>query len=462
MFSRTFRIGAVVALGAALLPLLAGCRAKGNTFKQPPPPKVTVAPPLVKPLTDIFLTTGTTRSVKKVELRSRVAGYLESIEFDDGQVVNKGDLLFVIDKEPYQAALAAAEAELARTKAELKLAEAQLSRVKQLVNQGGATQNKLDVAEAERATATANVAAAKAALHQAKLDLNYTEIRAPIDGIMGAHQVDEGNLVQVAQTMLATTESINPIYVEFYLSESELIRFRQLKDDKSAQADSALDHKTEQAVQMGIGEGDEYPYTGEINFSAFGVDPDTGTNLVRAIFPNPNRKLVPGLFVRIKIPIGEPQKELLVENRAILTDQRGDYVLVVNDKNVVEYRPVELGRLDHGLRVIQEGLQPDDLVIINGLQSARPEAKVDPQVTEMKTLETGAPTAFIFGAPNTRMAVNRATQEEQVEEEYSGSSPIGFPDPAVKEVGATAGESSKVANRTAAASSQPPTPAEKE
>lgn len=384
---------ALAASGLALFFFAAGCERAENAFVPPPPPAVTVAKPLQRPVTSYFFSTGNIASVQQVELRSRVDGYLDQINFQDGDVVKAGQVLFVIEKPPYEAALAAAEAEVAKSQAQLKLADAQLARSQELISRGSATPNQLDVAKAERDSAAASVAAAQASLRQARLDLSYTDIVAPFDGKVGARQIDRGNLVQDGTTVLAEIESIDPIYVTFFVSESALHEFGQLfqKDGK------ARPEEEMPPIEVSIVEGDDYPYSGKFDFSAFGVDPNTGTNLTRAILSNANQSLSPGLFVRVRVPMGDPEQKLLVEERAISTDQRGDYVLVVNEKNIVEYRPVELGTVDSGMRVIEQGLKPDETIVINGLQSARPGSEVNPELGEMEPLDTGVPTAFLIG-----------------------------------------------------------------
>lgn len=405
---------ALLASGLGLIVFAVGCQRAENAFVPPPPPTVTVAKALQRPVTSYFFSTGNIASVQQVELRARVDGYLDKINFQDGDVVKAGQVLFVIDKAPYEAALAAADAEIAKSEAQLKLANAQLARLQELITRGSASENQLDVARAERDSAAANVAASQAALRQARLDLSYTDIVAPFDGKVGARQIDRGNLVQNGTTVLAEIESIDPIYVTFYVSELELHRFGQLfqKEGKS------LPEEEMPPIQISSVEGDGYPHSGKFDFSAFGVDPNTGTNLTRAILSNTDQSLSPGLFVRVRIPMGGPQQKLLVEERAISTDQRGDFVLVVNEKNVVEYRSVVLGTADSGMRVIEQGLKPDETIVINGLQSARPGSEVNPEAGEMQPLDTGVPTAFLIGP------ASNADADSEVAERSSGG--IGF------------------------------------
>lgn len=358
--------------------LMGGCE-RENKFVPPPPPQVSVAQPLETEIADAIEFIGNTRASATVELRARVNGYLKQIAFEDGANVKEGDLLFVIDEAPFQVALDIANAEVQRAQADLQLQETEFRRTETLVTQKALTQSDLDQSAAELATARANVAAAEAVVRRAELDLGYCQIRAPISGRIGRHLVDRGSLIQAEQTHLATIESLDPIQAYFSLSESDLLRFMEM----FRQHEIPDPEQNPPVLFLGLDNSVGYPYQGAIDFREMGVDPTTGTALRRGLFANPNNELIPGLFVRIRAPIGQPQQRLLVEKRAIGTDQRGDYLLVVNDKNVVEYRLVKLGLSTDGMRVIEQGVEADEWIVVNGLQRARPGATVDPERVTM-------------------------------------------------------------------------------
>jgi RND family efflux transporter MFP subunit len=374
---------ALVAFAALLA--MSGCR-KANEYIQPPPPVVTVAQPVQHEIVHQLEFTGTTRATEAVDIRARVMGYLKSIEFKDGDFVEAGKQLFLIEPEPFQASLDAAKARLQRAEATVALARADLARTEPLVGRG-ATAQELDVRRANVATGEADVASAKAALRQAELDLAYTEIRAPITGRTSRHMVDIGNLVQPGETMLTRIEAYDPIYVYFTVSEADVMEFLHVNQ---ATAIEQI-RKNPPTLYMGLSDEQGFPHQGKLDFAEIGVDPQTGTQMRRGEFPNPDRKLVPGLFARVRLPIGEPKPGLMVPDRAIATDQRGEYVLAVNDKNVVEYRPVKLGMRIGRMRVVNEGITAQDWLIVNGLQRGRPGGEVKPQqakeIEEAKDLQ---------------------------------------------------------------------------
>lgn len=402
---KTWPVLLSVAMASALLGLH-GCQ-QANQFVAPPPPTVTVAVPLRQPVQEYFETPGQTRAVQMVELRARVQGYLKEIHFGDGDVVTQGQLLFVIDQAPYKTAVQSAEAALAKATAQLQLADRQLARSESLAERNATTESSLDIQKAEQAAAVADVAAAQAALNEARLNLNYTEIRAPFAGRMGRHLVDIGNLVQSGETLLTSLESVDPIHAYFTISESDLLRFMRMREDGKIK----ISETEPLHVQLALSDTGEYNFDGQLDFEQFSVDTSTGTTQRRAIFPNADGRLIPGLFVRLRAAVGEPQDRLLIEERAIATDQRGDYVLVVSDKNVVEYRPVKVGLLSKGLRAIETGLNEADKVIVNGIQRARPGSPVTPELATM-----GAPPAAKLANTPSESAQTADSESKKTEE----------------------------------------------
>jgi RND family efflux transporter MFP subunit len=362
-------------LVACLLAL--GCGGR-NRFQPPPPPTVTVDKPVEREVINWVEFTGTTRATERVELRARVRGYLQRLNngeaFKDGAQVKAGDLLFVIEKAPFEAELEAAQANLAKAVAATQLAQANLARTTELVQKKATSGQQLDVDTAELATARANERAAEASFTQAKLNLKYTEIRAPISGRIGRHLVDPGNLVLPDQTLLAVVESIDPIHAYFYVSERELLRFMGML----RKGELPNPEQVPPTLFLALENEEDFPHEGKLDFREFGVDPETGTAERRGTFENEDLTLVPGMFVRIRASLGKARR-VLVEERALGADQRGDFLLVVGKDNMVEYRPVKLGVQVEGLRVIEQGLTADETIVVIGLQRARPGAPVDPQ-----------------------------------------------------------------------------------
>lgn len=365
-----------------LIPLflaaIAGC-GKRNEYVAPPPPEVTVAQPVSQTVGDFVEFTGTTRPTATVDLRARVTGFLRQIAFEDGATVQEGDLLFVIEPKPFRVALQAAEAERQKAQASLQLEKANYERIAELVQLNSTSQQEFEIQQAKLATAQANVAASEAAVTLAEQHVEYTEIRAPLTGRIGRHLVDVGNLVEAETTLLATIESIDPIHAYFHISESELLRFREmLRQNKLPDPETSPPE-----LELKLANESEYSHRGRLDFRQLGVDSRTGTVMRRGSFPNPDQDLIPGLFVRVRAALGKPAPKLLVDSRALVADQRGDSLLVVGGENEVEQRPVKLGIRVGRLQVIEEGIAPEEWVVINGLQRARPGAKVDPQKSAM-------------------------------------------------------------------------------
>jgi multidrug efflux system membrane fusion protein len=372
------RWGGSVALAAALT--LAGCSNEPQVVSLPPP-EVSVSQPIERDVTEYFETTGRTTAVESVEVRARVSGYLVRVDFEEGANVKQGDLLFQIDPRQYEAAVLQAEGELARWEAELRKAEADVARNKRLLPQGAASEKDLEAAIASKETSQAQIKSAKARLENANLDLEYARITAPISGRVSRATVTVGNLIQLSGTtsnVLTTLVSTDPIYVYFDVDERALLAYQE--NYRQRGADTRPEHVKELQVpvEIGLATDEAYPYRGVLDFLDNRVDQSTGTILARAVFDNADGRLTPGLFCRVRMPFQQAEDALLVTERAIGTDQGGKYVLVVNDQNIVEYRPVKLGVLSEGRRVVTSGISPGERVITNGIQRARPGITVDP------------------------------------------------------------------------------------
>jgi membrane fusion protein, multidrug efflux system len=373
-----FRCASAMAVLIAALVFSAGCDQKENKFVAPPPPQVTVAQPVEQPVTDYLYLTGNTQAVDQVQLDARVEGFLTSIHFKDGELVKKGDLLFVIEQDQYKAKVQQAEGQLAAAQAQLLRAGQEYDRQLSLLKQNATAKSEVEKWRAERDAAEANIVEAKAGLELARINLGYTRITAPFNGRMDRHLVTPGNLVGASgPTALAVITRMDPIYAYFTLNERDLLRLMGTSDKK-------VNYKsTPVSVFAGV-EGEEgYPSEGRLDFAATGLDPGTGTILLRAVYPNPRDAagvpaMVPGMFVRLRIPVDVREKVLLVAEQALGVDQGGRYLLVVDDKDVVEQRPVKVGASVKGMRVIEEGIQAGDWVVVSGIQRARPGAKVAP------------------------------------------------------------------------------------
>ncbi len=372
------------------LVLLSGCQRPAPPPVETAPPKVTVSLPVEREVTDYTDFTGRTDSKNAVEIRPRVTGYLTKMPFTEGAEVKKDDLLFEIDPRPYQAQLDKASADVKLAAASLKLAQADNARAKNVakMNAGAISQQDLDKYQATEDQAAAQLAAQEAAMEGYKLNLEFTQIKAPVDGQVGRYLLTLGNLATQDQSELTTLVVLDPMYAYFEVDENTILRIVRnlLPETKDAL-------RTKQVpVMMGLADEEgKFPYKGYVDFADNQLTAGTGTLLLRGVFENPitksaRRLLRPGMFVRIRLPIGKPHQGLLVIDKALSTDQGQKYLLVVDNQNVVQYRRVRTGALQpDGLRVIEEGLQPGEAVIVSGLQLVRPLMKVQPESVAMPT-----------------------------------------------------------------------------
>lgn len=341
-------------LAVCLVLPLAGARAA----EPEKPPRVEVTRPVSRTVTDNELFTGRLTAAQTVDIRPRVSGYLIRALFKEGADVKKGDLLFEIDPRPYQTELNRAKTTLDAAEARLKLAQAEYARNRALFTKAAVSREELDRSKSALDLARAQVAVAKATLDMARINFDFTRVMAPIDGRIGRRLLDPGNLVKADDTLLATIVSREPMYVYFDVDERTLLRLRRTARDGKARAD------TELPAWMSLADEKGYPHRGVVNFTDIRVDAATGTLRMRAVFANPTGFLLPGLFVRVRLPVGKPYKALLVPEGAVEPIKTRRFVYVVNEKDVVERRRVVLGGLDGGMRVVKEGLKPDDRVIV--------------------------------------------------------------------------------------------------
>ncbi len=365
-----------------LLLALAACtpeqQAKGPAAAPPPPPPavVTVAKPEVRTIVDREEYVGRFVATDTVEMRARVSGYLASIDFRDGQRVTKGDLLFTIDKRPYQASFDQATADLARAQARLDSASADLVRSERLIKERNISEQVYDQRVAAKRDADAQLASAEAALRRAQLELDFTELRAPVTGRIGDRRVAAGNLVtggaQGNTTLLATIVSLDPIYFEFTMDEAAHLRFARLQRGAGKSRDGL-------PLELKLLDEDGFVHAGAVDFVDNVLDQSSGTIRMRARFDNAADLFTPGMFGRVRMAVSQPYEALLVPEAAVLSDQSRKIVLTVTPDNTVAPRPVTLGPAVEGMRVVRAGLKADDTVIVNGLMKARPGAKVNPQ-----------------------------------------------------------------------------------
>jgi RND family efflux transporter MFP subunit len=339
-------------------------------------PVVTVVQPVAREVTDYADFTGRVEAVESVQVRARVNGHLVKVLFKEGTEVHRGDVLFEIDPRPYQARLSRDLAKLQQAEAEVRRAQADFDRVSRIITEHAASGTEYDMSLATRDMSLADVEAAKAAIEASKLDLEFCTIRSPIDGRISSYNVTVGNLVTADQTVLTNIVSTNPIYASFAADELTFLRVKAMAE----QGKSHLRDQAQAPVFLGLANEPGFPHAGTINFADNQVKPSTGTIRVRAVFPNADRLLTPGLFARVRLPLSTPHPAVLVPDRAIATDQGQKILLLVNDEDRVVTRPIKPGAIHDGLRAIESGLKPGERVIVEGLLSARPGERVSPKL----------------------------------------------------------------------------------
>jgi RND family efflux transporter MFP subunit len=335
-----------------------------------PAPQVSVAQVVSRPITEFDEFTAHFEAVDRVELRPRVSGYIASVNFTQGREVKKGDVLVVIDPRPYQAELKRTQAQLAQARSQLELSKSERERAIKLVAARAISREEYDTRISGSAEASANVDAAAAAVETAALNLEFTRVTAPISGIVGRAEVTAGNLVTSGQTLLTTLVSVDPIYVSFDGDEQAYLKYMEIGRSPNASSN--------QPLFVGLAGEIGYPHQGVMVFVNNEIDATTGTVRARGLFENHSREFMPGMFARVRLPGSAPHPALLINDSAVGTDQNTKFVLVVGADNKAQYRPVDLGPLVDGLRVVRAGLTGSDSIIVNGLQRVRPGALVAP------------------------------------------------------------------------------------
>lgn len=388
------RSDAALGLIPTALALLAGCQQGPPPAAAPPLPVVPVSQPVQRQVTDYVDYTGRTGAKQSVDIRARVTGYLVVTPFHEGAEVNKGDLLFKIDPRPYQDQLDAAQAQVGLAEAQLALAKATLQRDQTIAAAaaGSVSRQQLDQDQAAVSEAQASISAAKANVEIYRLNLEFTDVKSPIDGQVSRYYLTPGNLVIADQTLLTTVVSLDPMYVYFDMDERTVLNIRTAINEGKIPAPADA---TAIPVDMGLENEKDYPHHGTLDFVNNAVNPSTGTVVVRGVFENPKppkgrRLLMPGMFARIHLPIGPPHPALLVIDRAVGSDQGLKFVYVLDAHNTVQYRSVTTGPLEpDGLRVIDKGLSSGDWVVVGALTTVRPRMPVEPDRMPMPTIGAG-------------------------------------------------------------------------
>jgi RND family efflux transporter MFP subunit len=357
---------------------LAGCGQAPPAMPPATAPEVDVTMPVYREVTDHEDFTGQTEAVRTIDIRARVTGYLKTVNFKHGSEVEKGDVLFEIDPPYYEAEHARAEGVVAQAEARLRRLHLDHDRAQRLHPSGTITKEQFDLVSGDLAEAEANLKAAKAALKIASVNLGYCTVKAPIAGRMSRPYIDPGNLVRADDTMLTRIVAQEPMWVYFDLDERTMLRLRRLVHSGASQAVE----EAKLPVFIGLADEPDFPHEGTLDFSDNRLDPSTGTLRVRGVFPNADRFLAPGLFVRVRLPIGKPYQALLVPEQAVGTDQGQKFVYVVDNKEEIAYRRVKVSKLYDGLRVIAEGIFAGERIVVTGVQRVQPGMKVEAKLLE--------------------------------------------------------------------------------
>jgi RND family efflux transporter MFP subunit len=378
----------LAAVAAVAILTISGCSSDASAEHAavpPPAPQVTVARVISRTVTDSETFSGRFSAVDHVDVRPRVSGYISSVNFVDGTVVHKGQVLFVIDPRPYQADYQHAEADLDQARAQAELAKAEQTRAVKLLAAHAISKDEFDTRTANARQSAGNVEAAKAAVDSAALNLTFTRVTSPIAGRVSRAIVTTGNLVSNGQTLLTTVVSLSPIYVEFNADEQAYLTFEKYagtnarRDARTSAGPDALGN----SVYVGLADENGYPHQGRLVFMDNSLDSQTGTIYARALLDNADGHFVPGLFARVKLIGNDHYPAVLINDSAVGTDQTMRYVLLLGTDNKVAYRPVELGPIVDGLRVVRSGLKPGDTIVVNGLMRVHPGMQVSPQLIAM-------------------------------------------------------------------------------
>ena len=371
--------------------LIIGCDTKSAPMVKPPAPTVSVAKVECKPVIETDEFTGRLEAVDHVEIRPRVSGQLDSVHFQEGAIVQKGDLLFTIDPRPFQAEEDRLKAELERAKAQLARCQSDFARAERLHNNNGMSVEEYDRRNSARAEAEAQVASVEASLRGAELNLEFTHIVSPITGRVSRAEVTRGNLVTSGgggpATLLTTVVSLDPVYAYFDADEQTYLRYGKL----ARAGKKGVNGEANGPIYLGLAGEEDFPHKGVVNFIDNQVNPTTGTIRARGVFSNKDLSLTPGLFARLKLAGGETIRGCQIDDAAVGTDLNQKFVLVVDANNAVAYRPVTLGPMVNGLRVVRDGLHEGDVVVVNGLQRVRPGTNVRPKQVPMGSSQLSSP-----------------------------------------------------------------------